>query len=426
MKRTALLIAITLAGCTRGALPATLVAGETEAVFDTVAGVTLTRRTFDFTNVGDAATDMLRVELSGDVGHFDVDWDGCSGIALAAHSSCQVVARLVAVSEGVYDGELHVFAKAPVSASVLLHGKVMPAILSLTAATAPTLDVVQGQTFTLGFVVSNEGGVATGPLHITGPGAPFNGRSANCDGVSLAGGKSCMITLTSTVALDAPLGGASSSLDVAAMPGGEVGATPGIFVHAGGVLVVENRDWGAIPTVQSIQKTIKVANPGPQTTDPLTTSISTSEINTSFLIVSDGCGGKSLGPGTSCDVTVAANLVDDKLHSAALHVKAPNVREGIGMLTATGVRAHWTVALSFAGTGNGRISWPGGGSVGSPGMTTFVIGNGTKSPPFTVVPDPPATFSGWSGTTPCSGTGVCAPFVGPDNGDVKLIATLTQ
>src|SRR4051794_37915123 len=147
------LFVVTLAGCTRAAqLPATLMADETDALFDTVAGVELARRTFNFTNLGDAPTSVLTVELRGDVGHFDVEWDGCNGVPLAAHATCQVVARLLAVSEGSFDGELHVFGDALQSASVLLRGKVMPASLSLTPATSPTIDVVQGQSYALVFI----------------------------------------------------------------------------------------------------------------------------------------------------------------------------------------------------------------------------------------------------------------------------------
>jgi hypothetical protein len=401
-------------------------ADETDALFDTVTGVELARRTFNFTNIGDAPTSALTVELRGDVGHFDVEWDGCNGMPLAAHATCQVVARLLAVSDGSFDGELHVFGDALQSASVLLRGKVMPASLSLTPATSPTIDVVQGQSYALVFIARNDGGVATGPLRFTGPGAPFNGRSANCDGVSLVGGATCMVTLADVVAVDAPLGNASSSLEVAAAPGGTASVAPAIVVHAGGVLEVENKGWGTIPTVKSVENVVHVRNPGPQTTQALTTTISTTESFTSFFIASDGCRGKTLAPGQSCDVTVMANVPDEQLHTATLQVEAPNVRAGKGLLAATGMRAHWTVSLSFAGNGNGRISWTGGGSIGSPATARLLVANGTASPTFTVVADPPATFTGWSGTAGCSGTGPCAPFVGSNNSDLTLVATLTQ
>lgn len=36
------------------------------------------------------------------------------------------------------------------------------------------------------------------------------------------------------------------------------------------------------------------------------------------------------------------------------------------------------------------------------------------------------TFAGWSGTSPCSGTGGCAGFVGADNRNVMVVATFSK
>src|SRR3954471_14718733 len=108
MTRATLLIAITLAGCTRGALPATLVADDGEAVFDTVVDAPLSRRVFSFANLGDAKTTPLAVTLTGDRDGFAVDWDGCSGKILKPSEQCQVEVMLRSFIEGAFEGELHV------------------------------------------------------------------------------------------------------------------------------------------------------------------------------------------------------------------------------------------------------------------------------------------------------------------------------
>src|SRR6476661_4453100 len=108
MNRAALLIAITLAGCTRGALPATLVADDSEAVFDTVEDAPLSRRVFSFANLGDAQTTPLAVTLTGDRDAFVVDGDGCSGKILKPSEQCQVEVTLKSFSDGAFEGELHV------------------------------------------------------------------------------------------------------------------------------------------------------------------------------------------------------------------------------------------------------------------------------------------------------------------------------
>jgi uncharacterized repeat protein (TIGR02543 family) len=312
---------------------------------------------------------------------------------------------------------------APVSASVLMHGKVMPASLSLTPMADLVADAIQGQNVSLAFVVRNDGGVAAGPMHITGPGAPFDSRSANCDGVRLVGGGSCVITIMRAVALDAPLVSATGALEVSATPGGDVMLAPVLNVRAGGVFLVDSKDWGLIPTLQSKQKIVNVTNPGPLAADPPTVTILSNEMYPPFAITSDGCRGRGLGVGQSCQVTVTATLSDTNQHTAMIMASADNLRPGSGTLTALGQRAHWSIVLTFAGTGTGTVTH--NGATYSTGGVQFIFPNGQPANPFAGIADSGSTFTGWTGTAPCTGPGSCN-FVGADNSDLTLTANFSH
>ena len=269
--------------------------------------------------------------------------------------------------------------------------------------------------------------MTTGPLRISESATPFNGRSANCDGVALLGGQSCTITLARDVPLDASLGTASGTIEVAATPGGVVEESPSMVVHAGGVLDgLEpglGRDSDAGQRRAQDQRHQSGPDQRPIRSPPPS---STARRTRRSEIVSDGCAGKPLAVGATCQVTVMAYVSDSNQHSAALAVSASNVHAGNGMLTVTGKRAHWTMALSFAGSGSGRLDFS-GSSLQGPTLETLFFSNGKTSPPLTPVANPGSTFTGWTGTAPCAGTtGVCAGFVGPDNGDLTLVANFSN
>jgi hypothetical protein len=425
--RVHLLLLVTLAGCTRGALPATLVADDSEAVFDTVVDAPLSRRVFSFANLGDAATSPLTVTLTGDRDSFVVDWDGCSGKILKPSDACQIEVTLASGVGGEFEGEVHVAGASPAAASVRLHGKVTPATLSFEPLTSDHADVPQGSAVTLGFVAHNFGGAPTGPLHITAKSLPFDGVGGNCEGVALAGGDSCTITLARATSLTTPSGSASGTLEAAAEPGGDIVRMPSLTILPNGVLTVAKTDWGAIPTFQMKEQPVVVTNNGTDTTGPLTIGIPMSQNSPYFNIHADHCSGVSLVGGASCTVVVGAELYSAGKVTAALTASASSVKPGSGLLTATGVRAHWSIWVSFTGNGVGSLYY--GASVpqrSTNGSIGFSFPNGSPSSSLTVTADPGSTFAGWGGNTPCTGTGPCAPFVGGDNTDLMLTVPLTR
>jgi hypothetical protein len=424
MSRAILLLLVTLAGCTRGALPATLVADDSEAVFDTVVDAPLSRRVFSFANLGDAKTTALTVTLTGDRDSFAVDWDGCSGKVLKPSEACQVEVTLQSGVGGEFEGEVHVAGASPAAAAVRLHGKVTPASLSFEPLTSDHADVPQGGSVMLGFVAHNFGGAPTGRLQVSAKSLPFN-FGGDCDGVALAGGDSCTITLARTVSSTTPAGSASGTIEVLALPGGDIVRTPSLTILPNGMLSVESKDWGTIPTLQEKDQTVVVTNLGTETTGPLAIAIQAS--SAPFYIKEDHCTGVTLAANATCNVVVYAELFASGKQTAALAASASNVNPGSGLLTATGVRAHWTLAVSFSGNGTGTLTY--GGSQpwpSSKGTIVFAFPNGSPSGSLSVVADSGSTFSGWGGNTPCSGTGACASFVGADNSDLLLTVPLTR
>jgi hypothetical protein len=427
MSRAILVILLALTGCTRGALPATLVADDSEAVFDTVVDAPLSRRVFSFANVGDAKTTPLTVTLTGDRDSFAVDWDGCSGKILKPSDACQVEVTLASAVGGEFEGEVHVAGASPAAASVRLHGKVMPASLSLEPLTSDHADVLQGATVMLGYVVHNLGGAPTGPLQIVGKSLPFDAIGGGCDGDALAGGASCTITLKRSVPSTTPSGTASGTLEVLAAPGGDVERTPSLSILPNGMLAVENKDWGTIPTLQIQDQTVLVVNQGTDTTGPITIKIQLSQTSPNFTIHEDHCTGVSLVSGASCTVVVSAELFAAGPVTGALTASASSVKPGSGMLTATGVRAHWELLVNFTGNGSGTLTYgasqPWHSSQGSIG---YLFPNGSPSGVLTALADSGSTFGGWGGNTPCTGTGTCAAFVGADNTDLTLTVPFTK
>lgn len=423
------LAAAALASCTRSADPsASLVANDGTAVFDTVADAPLSRRTFSFTNVGLTKTRPLQVELSGDRDAFVIDWDGCSGATLEQDGHCEVVVRLDGVAAGAFDGELRVFADAPLSASVVLHGKVAPASLTLTAISSATADVGQGETALLAFTVHNAGGAPTGVVRVTGTALPFDLVTGDCDGATLAGGASCTIKMSHAVPQDGPVGTSAGALEVAATPGGEVSATPTLVVHAAGVLVVSSFDFGMVPTLTPKSHNFTVTNPDKTPSGPLSIHLASDGSGTDpFAVGFDGCSGKSLAGGAACTVTVTAQLEDASMHTTVLTASSPSLATGSGMVGATGVRAHWMLWVSVAGNGTGKVAYGARAPEQLPvGGVGFLIKNGQPSEALTATADNGSTFAGWSGAAPCSGTGACAAFTGADNSDVTVTATFTR
>ena len=319
--------AIALAACTRTAeLPASLVAEEAEAVFDTVVNAPSATRRIAFTNIGDTRTAPLEIAISGDRALFNVDGDDCSGSALEPHATCEVVVRLAGLTDGEFDGELRVFGAQSVGASVLLHGKVMPTALSLAPVSSSSVDAKQGDRNVLvAYAVSNSGGATSGELHVSGIGLPFAIRDGGCEGLALEGGATCTIELTRNVEYSDAVGAVSGTLQVSASPGGTLTATPQLVVHAGGIVAVGGDvDWGTLPSLTPTAHTLTLSNPG--LLDSGTLAVSIGEKNSTYTIARDDCSGQSLSGGKSCTIDVSDETSAMASYNATLHDRHADAR----------------------------------------------------------------------------------------------------
>lgn len=109
-----------------------------------------------------------------------------------------------------------------------------------------------------------------------------------------------------------------------------------------------------------------------------------------------------------------------------LVLSAPNLKTGAGMLSASGVRAHWMLWINVAGNGTGTLTYGGSPIQVTAGGIGYDIKNGQPSQALPATAADGSTFAGWSGTSPCGGTGSCAGFVGADNSDVMVVATFSK
>jgi hypothetical protein len=279
---------------------------------------------------------------------------------------------------------------------------------------------VQGGTAKLELTVGNSGGATTGALAVDAHSLPFLDVGDDCGGKALAGGESCKITLSRALGADAAISLSTGALAVSAAPGGAQSMPVSLQVRQGGKLVVDDVDWGKVPTLGMVEHVVNILNPGPVTSGPVTVTIDSMEPSTTFFISSGKCMGQELKPGQSCMVTIIANPPDESAHVAMLTARANFVAPATATLRATGVRAHYTVSLSVPG-GGGQIRHLGADYTG----VTLSVPNSQGTGPITAIPDAGATFTGWSGTAPCTGTGVCT-FVGGANSDLTLIATFSH
>ena len=424
MKRFVLVL-FALTGCTRELQqPSMLVADDSQAVFDTVEDAPSSERVFTFTNAGSTPTAPLEVKISGDVDAFHIIGDECSGTVLKPNLRCSINLHLMSDTPGSFDGELHV-AGAFVAASVVLTGKVTPAQIVITPVTSNEAEVEQGGNATLEFTVANLGGATTGALHVTALSVPFD-VGGDCGGNALVGGATCTIMLTKTLAHDATVGSSSGTLEVSATPGGDDMMTAILTVTPNETLYAPAVAWGSIPTLVNESATATFSNSSATTSGPLTIKLVNLPNSSTFSIKTDNCTNKTLAPGQSCTVDLDAYAYAVGSLSGTLTASTNNLKPGVAKLSAIGVRAHWTLTVGMAGNGGGNVM-VNGTDIGQQGPVTLEIPNGQSGMlTYTAAAASGSTFVGWSGTAPCTGTGACGPFVGPDGSDLTLTATFTH
>ena len=188
-----------------------------------VTGASSADATFVVMNTGAAASANLTATLSdpSKAAGYSIKTDHCSGMSLAAGSSCQVVVVLMPASAGSPAGDLTISAGAGVSvAAHLTATAIAPGALRISPDTQTFGMVAQNQgSASQTFTITNGGQQATGSMSVALGGtdkAEFQVTADGCSKQTLAvGNGSCQITVRFA---PSGLGAKSASLTVVGEP----------------------------------------------------------------------------------------------------------------------------------------------------------------------------------------------------------------
>jgi hypothetical protein len=293
-----------------------------------------------YTNSGDVSTPALAVVRGGaDPTQFVIDADTCSGIALAAGTTCSVTVRFVPTGAGSRSATVQVSGGA-VSATGSATGSGLNTAALVVAANHDFGSVVDGAVSAdVTFTVRNTGDVASGTLS-TGLGGAAPGQFAlggdGCTGMTLAGGGLATCTIVVHFA-PTSMGPHSALLTASASPGGQSSVTlDGTGLLPASISISNmTQSFGAHDVGQtSAPADFVITNDGQVTTGPLTTTRSGADA-ADFTITADGCNGHTLGAGLSCTISMTFTPSGPGAESALLSVS------GAG-----------TVSANLSGTGN--------------------------------------------------------------------------
>jgi hypothetical protein len=253
-----------------------------------------------------------------------------------------------------------------------------------------------GETKSETFKLTNAGGKASGALTITLPGsAALSITSNECTGRSLGPKKSCSVSVRYTPTSS----GESDSASLTATG-----------VHAKASIKLEGKTegspklawsgtsgYGTVPAGNTTKETFTLANSGSGTSASLTTSL-TNSTGKGFSITSDGCTGKSLAPGASCEVEVAYSSAKNGESDAAT-LAAGGAELG---LSGEGGLQALTLSATTSG-GNGETFTE--GSRGANGEKTYTYdfartGAEPRSSTFTITNEGVGTSEGLKVGTP--------------------------
>jgi hypothetical protein len=181
--------------------PPSLVIAPTFATFATAIGTTSLPLTFAVANAGGSASGSLTALLrSSDPTAFAITDNNCI-VPLAPLATCtiNVVYLPTTKTRTSSTGTLTVTASAPGSASVVanLTGTVAaPALLQFTGETSFGVLTVGESSPTASYMISNNGGVASGTLTVASTDPQFAVSNDQCSGLSLAASSSCTFGVT--------------------------------------------------------------------------------------------------------------------------------------------------------------------------------------------------------------------------------------
>jgi hypothetical protein len=395
---------------------AKLTIDKTEFDFGTVVvGAALAPTTFTIGNTGTGASSPLTTNITGtNPAAFTLPpiGDNCKGKSLAPGATCTIKVDARVIVAGSFAAALDV-ADATSKVSAKLTSKVAtPGAISIAPTDKDFQTVVLGgQSGDMVFDVTNTGASATGTLAttVTGTNAGdfLNKVADTCDGMTLAGGGTCAVTLRfKPLALGL---GRAATLAVDATPGGTATAT----LHGDSVapaalsFTPAPADLGIVDVSSTGSTNVVVKNTGGIATNALGIGIAgpnAAEFTTS------GCAGATLAPQGTCTLTVVLAPTGPRGPRSAV-ANFTGVPGGATLQLTGTARDYVTLAVSSVGSGGGTVS---NGSkidcTDNTGTCSEDIERTGLAPDVTLTakPDGTSTFMGWNGGGPgCTGTGSC-------------------
>lgn len=305
---------------------------------------------FVATNQGGVASAVPVVSIVGaNASDFVVTANGCA-LAVMPAATCTVSVVFTPSVAGVESATLSV-ASGGTSASVALAGTgLVPAQIQIAPGNASFAPTTQGaSSSTMSFVVTNHGGMATGPLSAALLGtkaAQFYVDHDTCTATALAAGKTCAVVVHFAPTAGT-VGAVSASLEVSGSPGGQTAASlTGVGVAPAQLAINStNQGFGTVTWGNASPVVFTVTNQGGAASGTIAVSLAGSNA-TAFTLGSGGCAGVSLAGGGTCTiaVTFAPNDVTG-LQNATLSVTASPGGSKTATLTGT---AQQPATLSIA------------------------------------------------------------------------------
>ena len=340
-----------------------------------VTATTSADGTFVLTNTGGAASPNLSAVLSdaAKTAGFSIKTDHCSGMSLAAGSSCQIVVVLMPASAGSPVGDLTVSAGAGVSVTAHLTAMaISPGALRISPDTQTFGMVAQNQgSSSQTFTITNGGQQATGAMSVALGGTDkgeFQVTADGCGKQTLAvGSTSCQITVRFA---PTGLGAKSASLTVSASPGGmAVAQLSGTGITQGTLTITPStKDFGMVQqTMLGATQIFSIQNTGQATTGVLTTMLAGADAP-NYSTLANNCNGHTLLAGDVCSVTIQFAPVTPGNKLVSLSITGANGESGVAQLSGLSL-GNATLAIDPTSKSFNQVT------VNQPATASFVVTN---------------------------------------------------
>jgi hypothetical protein len=318
---------------------------------------------FVATNQGGVPSAVPVVSIVGtNASDFVVTANGCA-LAVMPAATCTISVVFTPSIAGAESATLSV-ASGGTSASAALAGTgLVPAQIQIAPGSDSFAATTQGaSSSTMSFVVTNHGGVATGPLTAgllgTEAGQFYIDHDA-CTATALPAGKTCAVTVHFAPTAGT-VGAVSASLEVSGSPGGQTAASlTGVGVAPAQLAINStNQGFGTVTWGSASPVVFTVTNTGGAASGTIAVSLTGSNA-TAFALGSGGCAGVSLAGGGTC--TIAVNFAPSNvtgLQNATLSVTAAPGGSKTATLTGTAQQpATLTIAPPAGFSGFGSVAY---------------------------------------------------------------------